>query len=95
MAAKKKPPRKSAKKTGKPKTIATHTHQGATRKNIPSAEMQPVVGDEVKTPILPDETAILSGLDAGTAALKAKLGKARQVKQAMMQELLTGKTRLA
>ncbi|MGD9419023.1 MAG: site-specific DNA-methyltransferase [Verrucomicrobiota bacterium JB025] len=43
--------KKSAKKTARKKVIATHTHQGATRKNIPSAEMQPVVGDEVKTPI--------------------------------------------
>lgn len=39
--------------------------------------------------------AILSDMDAGIAALEAKLAKARQVKQGMMQELLTGKTRLA
>jgi type I restriction enzyme S subunit len=38
--------------------------------------------------------AILSDMDAGIAALEAKLAKARQVKQGMMQELLTGKTRL-
>lgn len=46
---------------------------------------------------LPEQTAIaaiLSDMDAEIAALEAKLAKARQVKQGMMQELLTGKTRL-
>ena len=38
---------------------------------------------------------ILSDMDAETAALEAKLVKARQVKQGMMQELLTGRVRLA
>jgi type I restriction enzyme, S subunit len=38
--------------------------------------------------------AILSDMDAEVAALEAKLDKARQIKQGMMQELLTGKTRL-
>lgn len=38
--------------------------------------------------------AILSDMDAEIAALEAKLAKTRQVKQGMMQELLTGKTRL-
>jgi type I restriction enzyme S subunit len=33
-------------------------------------------------------------MDAEIAALEAKLAMARQVKQGMMQELLTGKTRL-
>ena len=38
--------------------------------------------------------AILSDMDAEIAALEAKLAKARQLKQGMMQELLTGRTRL-
>jgi type I restriction enzyme S subunit len=38
--------------------------------------------------------AILSDMDAEVAALEGKLAKARQLKQGMMQELLTGKTRL-
>jgi type I restriction enzyme S subunit len=38
--------------------------------------------------------AILSDMDAEIAALEAKLAKAHQIKQGMMQELLTGKTRL-
>lgn len=38
--------------------------------------------------------AILSDMDADFAALEAKLAKARQIKQGMMQELLTGRIRL-
>lgn len=38
--------------------------------------------------------AILSNLDEEIDALKAKLGKARHLKQGMMQELLTGRVRL-
>ena len=37
---------------------------------------------------------ILSDMDAEIAALKAKLVKASQLKQGMMQELLTGRIRL-
>ena len=37
---------------------------------------------------------ILSDMDAEIAALDAKLSKARQIKQGMMQELLTGRIRL-
>jgi len=39
-------------------------------------------------------TTILSDMDTEVAALGEKLAKARQLKQGMMQELLTGKTRL-
>jgi type I restriction enzyme S subunit len=38
--------------------------------------------------------AILSDMDAEIAALEAKLAKARQIKQGLMQELLTGRIRL-
>lgn len=38
--------------------------------------------------------AILSDMDAEIAALEQKLVKARAIKQGMMQELLTGRTRL-
>ena len=37
---------------------------------------------------------ILSDMDAEITALEAKLTKARQIKQGMMQELLTGRIRL-
>jgi type I restriction enzyme, S subunit len=38
--------------------------------------------------------SILSHMDAEISALEAKLAKARQLKEGMMQELLTGRTRL-
>ncbi|MBH0179728.1 MAG: hypothetical protein HP491_18160 [Nitrospira sp.] len=52
---------------------------------------------ECIVPRLPEQTAIaaiLSDMDAEIAALEAKLAKARQLKQGMMQELLTGRIRL-
>ena len=39
-------------------------------------------------------TETLSDMDAEVAALEGKLSKARQVKQGMMSELLTGRVRL-
>ena len=52
---------------------------------------------EVTVPAAPEQTAIaavLSDMDAELAALEARRDKTRDLKQAMMQELLTGKTRL-
>jgi type I restriction enzyme S subunit len=52
---------------------------------------------EVRLPSLPEQTAIaavLSDMDAELAALEARRDKTRDLKQAMMQELLTGRTRL-
>ena len=52
---------------------------------------------EFFAPLLPEQTAIaaiLSDMDAEIAELETKLAKARQVKQGMMQELLTGRIRL-
>lgn len=48
-------------------------------------------------PTLPEQSAIasvLSDMDAELEVLEGKLEKARQVKQGMMQQLLTGKVRL-
>ena len=48
-------------------------------------------------PTRTEQTAIatiLSDMDAEIAALEEKLAKARQLKQGMMQELLTGRIRL-
>ena len=52
---------------------------------------------EVTVPLIPEQTAIadvLSDMDAELAALEARRDKTRDLKQAMMQELLIGKTRL-
>jgi type I restriction enzyme S subunit len=52
---------------------------------------------KLSLPPLPEQTAIaevLSDMDAELAALEQRREKTRALKQAMMQELLTGKTRL-
>jgi type I restriction enzyme S subunit len=55
--------------------------------------------EDIKMPIphIDEQTAIaaiLSDMDAEIAALEQKRDKTRALKQGMMQELLTGKTRL-
>ena len=55
------------------------------------------MGMEFSIPPPTEQTAIatvLSDMDAELAALEARRDKTRNLKQAMMQELLTGKTRL-
>jgi type I restriction enzyme S subunit len=52
---------------------------------------------ELHLPAQPEQTAIatiLTDMDSEIAALEAKLANARQIKQGMMQELLTGRIRL-
>jgi type I restriction enzyme S subunit len=52
---------------------------------------------EVCVPPLKEQTAIatvLLDMDTEIGSLESKLGKAREIKQGMMQELLTGKIRL-
>ena len=52
---------------------------------------------EVRVPAIPEQqaiAAILTDMDAEIAALEQKRDKTRALKQGMMQELLTGKTRL-
>lgn len=51
----------------------------------------------INLPPVPEQSAIarvLSDMDADLSALEARRDKTRNIKQAMMQELLTGKTRL-
>jgi type I restriction enzyme, S subunit len=62
---------------------------GVSKSNVKTIEVAIPKPDE-QTAI----AAILSDMDAEIAALDVRLAKARQVKQGMMQELLTGKTRL-
>jgi type I restriction enzyme S subunit len=52
---------------------------------------------EISVPIADEQTliaTILSDMDAEISALETKFAKYKQIKQGMMQELLTGKTRL-
>jgi type I restriction enzyme S subunit len=63
----------------------------------PQIVRTPLANFCVSLPPLPEQTAIaavLSDMDAELEALEAKLSKARQIKQGMMQELLTGRVRL-
>ncbi len=64
---------------------------------VPSLNARTIEAIEINRPD-PDEqsaiAAILSDMDAEIAALETKLAKTRQLKQGMMQELLTGKIRL-
>ena len=51
----------------------------------------------VAIPPIPEQRAIaevLSDMDNEITALEARLSKLRDIKQGMMQELLTGRTRL-
>ena len=67
---------------------------GSTVKGISIGELRRF---PFQAPPLPEQTAIaavLSDMDAELAALEARRDKTRDLKQAMMQELLTGKTRL-
>ena len=72
-----------------------HEHLGATINQITNKSL-----NSFKIPLPPTLAeqraiaSILSDIDAEIAALEAKLAKARQVKQGMMQELLTGRVRL-
>lgn len=64
---------------------------------MPRGDKKVLVNFGVKLPSLAEQKAIaavLSDMDAEIAALEAKRAKYERIKQGMMQELLTGKTRL-
>jgi type I restriction enzyme S subunit len=68
-----------------------------TGSNYPAINSSDVGALEIPFPDYPEQTAIaaaLSDMDAEIAALEQRRNKTRVVKQAMMQELLTGRTRL-
>jgi type I restriction enzyme, S subunit len=67
---------------------------GGAQPHIHPVDLMPI---KVGVPPLDEQTAIaavLSDMDAELAALEARRNKTRDLKQAMMQELLTGRTRL-
>jgi len=68
--------------------------QGSTRYNLSKVAL---LKSPLRLPPLPEQTAIasvLTDMDAELAALEQRREKTRALKQAMMQELLTGRTRL-
>jgi type I restriction enzyme S subunit len=67
------------------------------KNSVDSVRREMVTGMKIPFPSLPEQKAIatvLSDMDAEIAALEQKRDKTRVLKQGMMQELLTGKTRL-
>ena len=69
----------------------------AVGQTMASLSTQILNGIEVILPTLAEQIAIasvLSDMDSELSALETKLAKARQLKQGMMQELLTGRIRL-
>ena len=65
---------------------------------VPSLNAKTIENIEITLPPLPEQTAIadvLTEMDAELAALEQRREKTRALKRAMMQELLTGRTRLA
>ena len=68
--------------------------QGSTRYNLSKGAL---LNASIQLPPLQEQTAIaavLSDIDAELSALEARRDKTRALKQGMMQELLTGRTRL-
>jgi type I restriction enzyme S subunit len=68
-----------------------------TGSNYPAINSTDVRALEILLPSVNEQTAIatvLSDMDADLSALEARLAKTRAIKQGMMQELLTGRTRL-
>jgi type I restriction enzyme S subunit len=83
-------------------SINSHrTNQEILKKVIGSAQLglgrKSVVEQDIEFPPLPEQTAIanvLSDMDVELEALEVRRHKTQQLKQGMMQELLTGRTRL-
>ena len=64
---------------------------------VPSLNAKTIENIEIEIPTLAEQTAIaevLTDMDAQLAALEQRRAKTRALKQGMMQELLTGRTRL-
>ena len=77
------------------KTIKWRSYNEAS--GVPSLNASTIENIEVRLPKLREQTAIatvLSDMDAEIEALERRLAKTRALKQGMMQELLTGRTRL-
>ena len=74
----------------KVRTLGQHGTQANLNKGIVQDFQIPLPSREEQTAI----AAVLSDMDAELTALEARRAKTRALKQAMMQELLTGRTRL-
>ena len=81
-------------RSGEGRRLMYSLAQGATRYNLSKTALKNIV---FPLPQKPEQKAIaevLTDMDAEITALEARLAKTRDLKQGMMQELLTGRTRL-
>jgi len=77
--------------------FATHLRRLAAGTKVYATNRAHVASVEMRLPSIPEQTAIaavLSDMDAEIAALEQRRAKTRDLKQGMMQELLTGRIRL-
>ena len=78
-------------------TFNKQATRNSVKATVDSLRLPTFLGFEFPAPTVEEQTAIafvLSDMDAEIEALEARREKTRQVKQGMMQELLTGSTRL-
>lgn len=77
--------------------FGNHAMQNTVKATVDSIRLPTLQEFEISFPFLSEQeriAGILSDMDAELEALEAQLTKARQIKQGMMQELLTGRVRL-
>ena len=78
--------------------FSTYSESVSVRSGMPKINREEMAGFSTKVPKDLDEqtaiAAVLSDMDAELSAVEARRDKTRALKQGMMQELLTGKTRL-
>jgi type I restriction enzyme S subunit len=77
--------------------FSTYAESVSVRSGMPKINRSELADYHLAMPALPEQTAIaaiLSDMDAELTALEARRDKTRLLKQAMMQQLLTGRTRL-
>jgi type I restriction enzyme S subunit len=78
-------------------SFSTHLRRLAAGTKVYATNRAHIASVEMRLPSVAEQTAIaavLSDMDAELAALEARRDKTRALKQGMMQELLTGRTRL-
>jgi type I restriction enzyme S subunit len=74
-----------------------HAMRNSVKATVDSLRLPTFEKFEIRTPSLDEQQAIatiLSDMDAEIEALQARRAKTQPIKQGMMQELLTGRTRL-
>src|SRR5665648_856850 len=77
--------------------FGAHAMENSVKATVDSLRLPTFTGFEIQLPSLEEQHAIVEVLDAvesELASLDERLAKARAIKTGMMQELLTGRTRL-